>query len=392
MGDIQKWHRTGASEWVPAYAAYGAPGARLANWPLIDKSRVRLEPLDFLAADKAKHLLFLKKTTGSSGAPLPIWHSAGFYFDGLHLALIKAATFLRATRAFKRPIFCISVSDDRAKREFVTKDPLDIAGLSVRLVVDERRPASYQRVLDLIAELQPACISSKPSILESLSLKATNRIPVAPDFVISSGARLESEVKAAIGRQFRTLVTEAYGLTEFGVVAFPCRAGALHVDGSTAFVEVVGQELRRLRPGALGEVVISSVANQAMPLLRYRTADAGALGRGCACGSPAPTLTKLQGRIIKCFRLPSGSLFAPTYFNDLFARFPDLEEFQITQKDARRYELSVQRRPHSSESTRVFVAKVRAYVAASIPERPVVRAKERSFKTDSKFERFRTDL
>jgi phenylacetate-CoA ligase len=384
--------RRGACDWVPAYRGYKTMS--IDEWPLIEKSRIRARPRDFLAADASRSDMFLKTTTGSSGAPISIWHDPVFYFEGLTLALPKIAVSLSAERALTRAVFCLAVSDDRAKKEFVTLDPLGVAGLSVRITVDEQKPESYDRVLDLLQELGPGCLSSKPSILQSLAARALKRgRPTAKlDFIVSSGAQLGAALRRTLERLFDTRAVEAYGLTEFGVVAFPCRHGSLHVDTASAYVEVLDDAGNPRAQGVQGEIVISSLANPAMPLLRYRTGDLGALEPRCACRASTPVLTRLSGRIIKCFRLPSGRLFAPTYFNDLFVRYPALREFQITQAGARDYEVAIDLLPAAIRSRRKVIGSLGAYIRSAIPERPRVSVKVRAFTQDGKFERFRSSL
>lgn len=384
--------RSGAVDWVPAYQGYRRK-SNLRDLPLIEKQDVRKVPQKYLAANYPVKDLFLKTTTGSSGVPFPVWHSAAFYFDGLLLAVQKAAIFLQRHRTFRRAVFCLAVSDDRAKKDFVTLDPTNRAGLLVRVTVDEQNPASYDRVMKLIADHRPACVSSKPSILEVLASRMRdNKKMGIPAFLISSGAKLGSELRANLTRLFKCQVTEAYGLTEFGVVAYPCFRNNLHVDTSAAYLEIVDDSGERLPNGKEGEIVISSLANEAMPLLRYRTGDLGTLsGRACRCGSPAPVLASVAGRIVRSFELPSGRRFAPTYFNDLFRIFPFLKEFQITQAGASAFDVRLE--PNGQvKGTAKKLELVRGYIERSLPERVIVRGIQTVFPRDDKFQRFRSSL
>jgi phenylacetate-CoA ligase len=385
----------GACEWVAAYQSYrDAPD--ITNWPFTDKSAVRAAPEDFVSVDLPRSSLFLKTTTGSSGAPIPIWHSAECYFDGLMLAIPKIAWFLGARDAGARSMFCISLSDDRAKQEFITADPTGRSGVSVRMIVDEKRLETYDRALIAITDLSPACISSKPCILESLAVRAETVPGIlgnGPSFIISSGAKLEAGLRARLESAFGCQAVEAYGMTELGVIAYPCSRGSLHIDGSLMFLEIVDTAGNVLPEGQQGEIVVSSLSNRAMPLLRYRTGDLGALDLSkCGCGSPAPRLTQLSGRIIRCLRLPSGRLFAPTYFNDLFVRFDWLAEFQITQTSRDAIEVLLQPRPGAEGAAGDLNREVEAYVRNSLPEPLTICAKTAYFGKDSKFQRFRSCL
>jgi phenylacetate-CoA ligase len=385
----------GACDWVAAYQSYRNT-SNIATWPFTDKSAVRAAPEDFVSVDLPRSALFRKTTTGSSGSPLPIWHSAEFYFDGLLLAIPKIAWFLGARDAGTRSIFCISLSDDRMKQEFITADPTGRNGLGVRMVVDERRLETYDRALASIAELTPACISSKPSVLESLAARADTfpgSLPSGTSFIISSGAKLGVGLRARLERAFNCPAVEAYGMTEFGVIAYPCSRDSLHIDTSSMFLEIVDADGKVLQEGQQGEIVVSSLSNRAMPLLRYRTGDLGALElTKCCCGSSAPCLTQLSGRIIRCLRLPSGRLFAPTFFNDLFVRFGWLAEFQISQISRDAIEILLEIRPGTNGSAGDLSREVEAYVRNSLPEPLAVCVKTAYFRKDAKFQRFRSCL
>jgi phenylacetate-CoA ligase len=192
---------------------------------------------------------------------------------------------------------------------------------------------------------------------------------------------------------FGARVIDAYTMTEFGLIATECRAGNKHIDTTSVYVEVVDDDDHPVGDGESGELVITSVSNSATPLLRYKTGDLGAVSnKRCPCGGGGPLITGLSGKKIIGFRLPDGSTFAPTFFNDLFTRFPVLGEFQITQKTGSRYDVTVELRPDvemgaSSEE----IEKVRAYVESSLPGAPLVGIEVATFPRDGKFQRYRSE-
>jgi phenylacetate-CoA ligase len=94
-----------------------------------------------------------------------------------------------------------------------------------------------------------------------------------------------------------------YGLSEMcgPGVATECvevRDG-LHVNEDHFLVEVVDPESGAVLPeGAEGELVFTTLAKEAMPLLRYRTGDIGSLVcEPCACGRTLARLRGLRGRL-----------------------------------------------------------------------------------------------
>jgi len=134
--------------------------------------------------------------------------------------------------------------------------------------------------------------------------------------------------------------------------------------------------------------VLSSVANRAMPLLRYRTGDLATLETApCRCGARGPRLAALSGRKVRCFRFGE-LLFSPTHLNDLFHRFP-LREFQVTQLDGMRVAVLIEPASGGADEA-ALVAAVGDHVARAISAPVSVAVSIATFRRDGKFERYRT--
>lgn len=338
--------------------------------PLIGKADLRSRHHDFVRTVEGDR--WIKTTTGSTGPPIEIHYGGTFYFD-LLLSVVKAGIAAGMTDlAGPRGVFAMTISDLAHLGEHVFADPAGEAGLLVHVIVDASRPETLEEALALAARLGIRCISSKPSLLEMLC--ALGPPPGwQPELVVSGGAQLSPALRATIARRLGTRTLDVYGMTEVGVIAVSCEAGAWHIDASSCEVEIVH-----------GEIVVSSIDNEAMPLVRYRTGDAGALGTGdCACGAASPRLAELSGRRMRCFRAAGGVLFAPTYFNDLFTRFPGLHEFQLSQLEEDVYELRADCAPDDLE-------RIAGWISAAIPGQPRVSGVLATFPPDSKFQRYRT--
>jgi phenylacetate-CoA ligase len=93
-----------------------------------------------------------------------------------------------------------------------------------------------------------------------------------------------------------------YGLSEMcgpGVAAECLEArDGLHIHEDHFLVEVIDPESGdRLEEGAEGELVFTTLLKEAMPMLRYRTADIGSLTtEPCACGRTTARIRGLRGR------------------------------------------------------------------------------------------------
>lgn len=94
---------------------------------------------------------------------------------------------------------------------------------------------------------------------------------------------------------------DIYGLSEVmgPGVAVECEAqNGLHLAEDHFYVEIINPETGEVLPdGATGEVVISCITREGMPLIRYRTRDLSHLEVStCSCGRTHARLARITGR------------------------------------------------------------------------------------------------
>lgn len=109
------------------------------------------------------------------------------------------------------------------------------------------------------------------------------------------------EMRAQLERRWGIIATENYGLSEIvgpGVAGeCTCKCG-MHINEDLFYCEIVDPETGEPLPdGELGELVITPLKKQALPLLRYRTHDMTRIFREpCACGRTTARMQKIAGR------------------------------------------------------------------------------------------------
>ena len=109
-------------------------------------------------------------------------------------------------------------------------------------------------------------------------------------------------LRTQIDRALGIKAINFYGLSEMcgPGVATECLTArdGLHIQEDHFLVEVIDPaDGTRLPPGSDGELVFTTLTKEALPLIRYRTGDLGAVTiEPCACGRTTARLIRLSGR------------------------------------------------------------------------------------------------
>jgi phenylacetate-CoA ligase len=110
------------------------------------------------------------------------------------------------------------------------------------------------------------------------------------------------EMRAKIQESFGIKACDIYGLSEIIGPGVACEChqarNGLHINEDFFYPEIINPETGEVLPiGAEGELVLSNIANEGQPLLRYRTRDLTSLSlEPCACGRTLIKMKKLTGR------------------------------------------------------------------------------------------------
>jgi phenylacetate-CoA ligase len=162
------------------------------------------------------------------------------------------------------------------------------------------------RQAQLLRDLGAQALSCTPSyalvIAQAVRDAGIELEELSLELGLLGGEPFSDAMRVQIERELGLTVIGFYGLSELcgpGVAAecLEVRDG-LHVLEDHFIVEVVDPETGAVLPeGAEGELVFTTLAKEALPLIRYRTGDIGALTREpCACGRTFVRIAALRGR------------------------------------------------------------------------------------------------
>ena len=147
--------------------------------------------------------------------------------------------------------------------------------------------------------------------------------------VLAIGAEPHSEEqRRRIEEMMGVKAYNSFGMSEMcgPGVGFECpEQNGLHFWEDYYIVEIVDPEtLEPVPDGEVGELVLTTLCREAMPLLRYRTRDlTRVLGRSCPCGRNHVRLDRMRGRSDDMMVLRGVNIF-PIQIEKILMQFPEL--------------------------------------------------------------------
>lgn len=147
--------------------------------------------------------------------------------------------------------------------------------------------------------------------------------------VLAIGAEPHSEEqRKRIENMLGVKAYNSFGMSEMcgPGVGFECKEqNGLHFWEDYYIVEIVDPEtLEPVPDGEIGELVLTSIRREAMPLLRYRTRDlTRVLGRSCPCGRNHVRLDRMKGRSDDMMVLRGVNIF-PIQIEKILMQFKEL--------------------------------------------------------------------
>jgi phenylacetate-CoA ligase len=169
---------------------------------------------------------------------------------------------------------------------------------------------SVAQQAEWLLRTQPGYLFSFPSIVAELArhcLRSGLR-PTGLVGVRTSGEAVDPGLRELCRAAWGAEITDMYSAIEVGYIALQCPAYEhYHIQSESIVVEVVDERGRPCAPGEVGQVLLTSLNNYAMPLIRYATGDYAEVGEPCRCGRGLPVLERIVGRSRNMVTLPSGS-------------------------------------------------------------------------------------
>lgn len=207
---------------------------------------------------------------------------------------------------------------------------LVVDGPSVALGVRD----SVHTQLRWLERQQPEYLMTYPSIageLAKLAVADGNRLAQLRE-VRTLGEVLTPEVRELCREAWSVPVTDAYSAEEVGYIALQCpQHEHMHTQEEGALVEILDEQGKPCAPGQLGRVVVTSLHNFAMPLIRYELGDYAEPGEACPCARGLPVLRRVAGRVRNMLVTAAGERFWPAFGTRSLTGIAPIRQCQLAQ-------------------------------------------------------------
>ncbi|HLI70794.1 MAG TPA: AMP-binding protein [Ktedonobacteraceae bacterium] len=141
-----------------------------------------------------------------------------------------------------------------------------------------------------------------------------------------------SATRERIERAWHARTYDHAGMTEVGAFGFSCaEQKGIHINEGEFIAEVINPVTGDpIRPGEVGELVLTNLGRWGYPVLRYRTGDLVRLGGyDCGCGRSFLSLPGgVLGRADDMLVVRGVNVY-PSALADILHRFPEVQEYRI---------------------------------------------------------------
>lgn len=200
--------------------------------------------------------------------------------------------------------------------------------------------AKMQSFARMLARWQPAMFRAYPSALCLFAqyIKDRGIASLHPKLVETTAEKVTNPQRQLLEEVFHCPVADCYSSRELGVIAYQCETGGMHVC-ETRYLEIVADG-KVVPPGQLGEIVVTSLTQFALPFVRYKIGDLGIYEVGsCACGRGMPVLQEIVGRTSDLLVTSDGQFVHSTFLARTFRVKPEVVRYQVYQPDRQHLEV-----------------------------------------------------
>jgi phenylacetate-CoA ligase len=314
----------------------------LCKLPILTRRDVRENQVQMLNGDFRPDQCIRRTTSGSTGEPVACLFDVK---DWYHIEGIALRGQFRGGLKILDKVAVVAVPESLA-RNSLYRILAQVGRLKYTSVFDD-----LKGTLSSLRAFSPDILKTYPSLLRSAAETGEGfHCPL----IFTMSELLEGGLRKIVEDDFGTRIIDLYGAVEFTSIAWECNLSSLyHIDADAVTVEAVKLDSDYpASPGERARIIVTSLLNRAMPLIRYDLGDIAVLADDeCGCGVKLPVVRKIEGRQVDCIRLPSGRLISPYVLTDwIDHEIFGIAHYQIIQEDTDRITAKIVPRPGFEEN------------------------------------------
>jgi len=200
--------------------------------------------------------------------------------------------------------------------------------------------SKMQAFAKMLVKWQPTMFRAYPSALSLFAhyLKEKGITNITPKLIETTAEKVTPAQRQLFEEVFQAPVADHYSSWEIYSIAYQCPEGGLHVS-EERYLELVANG-RAVNPGQMGEVVITSLNQYAMPFIRYKIEDVGIYeSEDCSCGRGMPVLREIVGRNSDLLVNPDGKVVHWSSIFTIMRYKPEVYQYQLYQSDREHLEV-----------------------------------------------------
>lgn len=259
-------------------------------------------------------------------------------------------------------------------------------------VSNRREFNTFRLSADLISQFtgflglfDPVLISSYANALHLVAIEAKKQKLKMPSLraIQTTSEPMPPEMRKRIEAIFECEIFDKYGSRETNIVSHesPAHDGML-IQSENVVVEFLNETGEVCQFNETGKVVLTTLNNFSMPLIRYETSDlASPLEGYSACYSGFERMSAVSGRKQDLIYTPKGDYIDSYFFSYLFMKFDAIHWFQVIQREYDALEIlllvprSISKKEHHEITERIqhhtgYMFKINLNIIKEIPESP----------------------
>jgi len=305
--------------------------------PILTKDDIRSAGQNLYSRDHADRKSFLNTSGGSTGVPV-------YFLQDKYYSQATEANFM-LVKKWRGVEYYDSVTQlwGAARDTYKGKKPLDMylrdfARNRILLNTAKMDDRIMRKYIAILNRHKPhLIIAYVQSIYELAKFSSQNDIHIEKQNSIhTSAGTLYDYMRDDIENVFQSKVFNHYGSREVGHIASECKEhDGLHIMMDNVIVEILDPNGNPCPPGEEGEIIITTLNNFSMPLIRYRIEDIGILKEEgqCNCGVNYAMIKKVTGRSGDGLITEKNERISAEYLSLTFNFLDGVKQFQIIQKD-----------------------------------------------------------